>query len=388
MAAVTTARGADVDVAVIGGGVAGSAAACAFASRGLRVAVLERRRLGGDANRGDALHRSVVTSLQRWGALAELQRRGAFWVRRMVFTVPRGRPSVRVTLDRNPLLMLAHAEIELGLAAAALASGAELRTAGVAGLERDGTLWSLRTEGGTLRARLVVGADGGRSLARQAAGIAIARREYGESTVVLHAPRPPWLEPDSGWAMVHPDGGVLILPTTPAGRCRVIALVRGDQLAGWRRAGEQELAGRLAERSPRLRDLEVRRAEGAHVYHLSQQHAERYWAPGLALVGDAAHVVHPGGGQGMALAVHDVAALAEQAAPALLGGDGAALDAALERYQRRRLAPNARAIARADRGARLTRPDPRTFAASRLVLAASSLAPGLLARAYQRFGGE
>ena len=387
MVAVTLPRGAVADVAIVGGGVAGSAAACAFASRGLRVVVLERRRLGGDANRGDALHRSVVGSLGRWGALAELERRGAFWVRRMVFTVPRGRPSVRIALDRNPLLMLAHAEIESALAAAARAHGAELRTTAVSGLERDGTGWCLRTGGGPLRARLVVGADGGRSLAREAAGIGVARREYGESTVVLHARRPPWLEPASGWAMVHPEGGVLILPTTPAGRCRVVALVRDDQLAGWRSASEAELAGRLADRSPALRGLEVRRAEGSHVYRLARQHAERYWAPGLALVGDAAHVVHPGGGQGMALAVHDVAALAEQAAPALAGPDHG-LDAALERYQRRRRAPNDRAIARADRGARLTRPDPLAFAASRMALLAGSLAPGVLARAYQRFGGE
>ncbi len=381
-------RAVDVDVAVIGGGVAGAAAACAFGAAGLRVAVLERRRAGHDANRGDALHRSVVAPLERWGALAELERRGAFWVRQVTFTAPRGRPSVRVRLDRNPLLMLAHADIELGLAAAALRHGADLRATAVAGLERDGPGWALRCGDGLLRARLVVGADGGGSLARRAAGIGVARRDYGESTVVLHAPRPPWLEADAGWAMVHPEGSVLILPTTPAGSCRVVALVRTDQLAAWRGASEDELAARLAGRGAMLRGLEVRRAAGSHVYHLARQHAERYWAPGLALVGDSAHVVHPGGGQGMALAVHDVAALAEQALPALRAGGSAELSAALERYQRRRRGLNARAIARADRSARLTRPGARAYAASRLALAACSLAPGLLARVYQRFGEE
>jgi 2-polyprenyl-6-methoxyphenol hydroxylase-like FAD-dependent oxidoreductase len=182
---------------------------------------------------------------------------------------------------------------------------------------------------------------------------------------------------------------VLLLPTTPAGRCRVVALVDGPELPAWQAAGEEDLAELLATRSPRLRGLEVERAHGSHVYRLAAQHAERYVAPGLALLGDAAHVVHPNGGQGMALAVHDAAALADLVAPALHDGCGdPALAVALAAYERRRRAANARALARADRASLLGRPNRLAYAAALAALGVFSLAPGLLARLYSSFGAD
>lgn len=376
-----------VDVAVVGGGVAGGAAACAFASRGLRVASLERRKLDHDANRGDALHLDAVESIRRWGAIESFERRGAFWVRRMEFSAPSGRPAVTVDIDDAPFLMLAHADIELALAEASAGLGVAQHRAAVRGLRRDDDGWRVEADGVALHARLVVGADGARSTVREAAGIPSDGEDYGQATVVMHAPRPDWLGADHGWALVHRDGGVLILPTTPAGTCRVVAQVTDGLLPRWRGAAEGELASLLADRCPRLRGLDVRRGSGSHVYRLTWQHARRYVAPGLALVGDAAHVTHPNGGQGMTMAIEDARELAALTAPVLgNGADPRGLRRALWEYAARRRPPSAAALARADRMARFQRNSRLAHAASVAMLAGFSTSPRLAARFVKQFG--
>lgn len=366
--------------------MAGAATACSLARAGLRTTLFERRHLERDANRGDALHANAVAHVESWEALPALERRGAFWVTRTELAAARGRPRFEMALNGGALLMLAHAEIELGLAEAAVEQGAELRTEAVSEAHRDGDGWRLVTKGGNeVRTRLLVGADGARSLVREAAGIRAEGHEYGQSTVVMHAPMPGWLAQDSGFATIHRDGGVLVLPTTPKGRCRVVAQVDDDDLPRWRAADPLELRALLAVRHARLGELDVRRHEGSHVYRLGWQHAERYVAPGLALVGDAAHVTHPNGGQGMTLAVFDAAALGRLAAPALRDrGDG--LTAALWEYAARRRMPSWDALARANRVARFQGRSAASYAGAVAMLGLFSLSPKLTSRLMEKFG--
>jgi 2-polyprenyl-6-methoxyphenol hydroxylase-like FAD-dependent oxidoreductase len=377
-----------VDVAIVGGGVAGGAAACAFADQGLRVAVLERRSLDHDANRGDALHLEAVDSIRRWGAFESLERRGAFWVRQMAFCAPRGRPAVSVDIEDAPFLMLAHADIELALAEAAEQHGVAIHRAAVRGMSRDGDGWRVQADGVALHARLVVGADGARSTVREAAGIPCDGDDYGQATVVMHAPRPDWLDADAGWALIHRAGGVLILPTTPDGSCRVVAQVTAEALPRWRGASDNDLPWLLSDRSPMLRGLKVRRGNGSHIYKLTWQHARRYVAPGVALIGDAAHVTHPNGGQGMTMAIRDAAELAPLAGAALGNGAGpSGLRRALWEYAARRRPASAEALARADRMARFQRNSEVSYAASLALLAGFSLTPALAGRFVKEFGG-
>lgn len=378
-----------VDVAIVGGGVAGAAAACAFAGSGLDVVVYERRRLEGDVNRGDALHLEAVELLRRWEALEPLERRGAFWVRRAQLTTPRDRPKLRLRLE-EPYLMLEHAGIETAMLEAAEQRGIELRRHQVQSAQRDNGGWRLATREGELRCRLLVGADGHRSLVRRAAGIEVDGEPYGQATIVLHAPRPRWLPADSSWALMHNEGWLLILPTTPPGICRVIIQVDEHALPRWRDASPHELRRMLERRNPRLGDLEIERRHGSHIYKLAWQHARRYVARGMALVGDAAHVTHTNGGQGMALAIHDAGALARQATPVLkqsANGSGE-LTEALWEYAARRRPANAQAIARADRGARLQHNNRPAYAASWTMVSLLSLTPPLASKVFAKFGGE
>src|SRR5262249_57034195 len=103
------------EVVVVGGGVAGAAAACAFARAGVPLVLFERRDLVRDPNRGDNLHPPTLALLERWGVVALLRERGAFDVRSFVLTDAPRRRQARFELSPRPFLVLNHAEIETAL---------------------------------------------------------------------------------------------------------------------------------------------------------------------------------------------------------------------------------------------------------------------------------
>lgn len=369
-------------VAIVGGGVAGVASACAFASRGLDVLVLERRDMARDPNRGDVLDGVSVEHLERWGAMEEIRRRDPVQMRELHFS-DRGKPLGRVRLP-EPMTMLNHAEIEAALLETATAHGASFERRTVRGVRVADRRPRIETDEGTVEADLVVGADGASSPVREALGIEVERHEYPESLVIVHAPRPSWLEPDAGWVMFHPKGGVLIVPTTPLGRSRIAIFTGHEQTRDWLVANAEEMRERLAERCKALAELEIERGNGSHLYRVARQHARRYSSGPTALVGDAAHVTPPTGGQGMNLAVRDAAALAEATGPLLAGSAGNGdLDDALTEYERRRKRANAAALRNAHR---LHRMRARRSAYPFAVLATRAMTrvPAISARALRR----
>src|SRR5262249_45863460 len=98
----------ECDVGIVGGGVAGAAAACALVGSGVSVTLFERRDLSRDPNRGDNLHPGTLTILQRWGALPALRERGAFDSRYLTFTDATGLLCARFATWRRPVLILNH----------------------------------------------------------------------------------------------------------------------------------------------------------------------------------------------------------------------------------------------------------------------------------------
>jgi 2-polyprenyl-6-methoxyphenol hydroxylase-like FAD-dependent oxidoreductase len=100
-------------------------------------------------------------------------------------------------------------------------------------------------------------------------------------------------------------------------------------------------------------------------------------------VGDAAHVTHPNGGQGMNMAIQDAEALARHLAPALTQ-DAAAQERALAAYEAERRPRNARALARADAGTRFERPTPWAYGLALSGLAFSSAFPFIIRRYAHR----
>ena len=193
----------------------------------------------------------------------------------------------------------------------------------------DGTL--TLANGDTVRAELVAAADGKNSPLREAAGIRAVKWSYpqiGIVATVRHA------KPHRGVAVEHflPAGPFAILPMT-GNRSSIVWTERADLapklLVLDDAAFLRELAARFGDF---LGEISV---EGPRwSYPLSFLHAETYIAPRLALVGEAAHVIHPIAGQGLNMGIRDIAALAE----CLVDGRRLGLDLAdktvLARYER------------------------------------------------------
>lgn len=377
-----------IDVAIVGAGVAGSAAACAFSGSDLTVSCFERRDLARDPNRGDALHPASVVHLERLDALADIYGRGAFWLHEMGFFDGDGDQIASLDLRSHPLLMLAHAEIEASLLATAKKRGVRLHLDAVQSIVPTQGGWELRTGDATHQTRLLVAADGWNSFVRRSMEIPVRRTDYREAIIVLHGRQPEWLGADSGAIILNPAGPALCMPTTPKGRARFTVPVSKQGIREWKAATEAELHSHLSDLSSLFANIEVTKAGGSHVYQLIRQRARTYRMPALALIGDAAHVTHPFGGQGMNLAIQDAVELATLAVDPLRTGDQTALDSALTEFERRRRPINNRAIQRAHFAARFGRPGRLWYSVAKGGLRFVSRSPRTLSRLADLLGGR
>jgi 2-octaprenyl-6-methoxyphenol hydroxylase len=214
----------------------------------------------------------------------------------------------------------------------ATALGIDLRAGAVSGFDNGGGGIHVHfAEGHSISTRLLAGADGARSLIRETAGIATHGWDYDQKAIVTTVGH----ERDhEGRAEEHflPAGPFAILPLTGK-RCSIVwteSAREAERIVG---LPDAEFHGELEKRfGLQLGDIEVigpRRA-----FPLGLFTARSFIAERLALVGDAAHIIHPIAGQGLNMGLRDVAALAEAVTDAArLGLDIGAPDV-LSRYQR------------------------------------------------------
>jgi len=212
------------------------------------------------------------------------------------------------------------------------AAGVELKATAVTGFETaDGGITVTLGDGRSCDASLLVAADGARSRLRERAGIVTHGWDYNQSGIVVTVGH----ERDHrGRAEEHflPPGPFAMLPLT--GR-------RSSLVWTERRAEAQRLVALSAdefhaelEKRAGLHLGELKVLDQPRAFPLSYFVARSFIAPRLALVGDAAHVIHPIAGQGLNMGLKDVAALAEVVVDAArMGIDPGQIDV-LERYQR------------------------------------------------------
>lgn len=192
-------------------------------------------------------------------------------------------------------------------------------------------------DGRTLNAGLVVGADGARSQVRELAGIESRGQPYDQHAVVATV-RAELGNRSTAWQRFMRDGPLALLPleqdlfsivwsTSPNEAERLCALPEDEFNTLLTGASESRL-GRLT--------LQGARA----AFPLRLQHAEQYVLPGLALVGDAAHVIHPLAGQGVNLGFLDAGALVDALIAGRERGRMPGALATLRRYERTRKGHN------------------------------------------------
>lgn len=194
-------------------------------------------------------------------------------------------------------------------------------------------------DGTDLRARLLVGADGADSWVRSQLRLSTTGREYGQLAVVAHvsSERP---HERTAWQCFNPGGPVALLPLADGrssvvwscfeAEAREIVALADDEFGARLTAATGHVLGNLRATTPRL------------ALPLAARHTHRYTGARFALIGDAAHQIHPLAGQGINLGLQDAAALAGTLATHVLGtrlaDPGDAL--VLRRYERWRKGAN------------------------------------------------
>ena len=218
------------------------------------------------------------------------------------------------------------------LAEKAKSLGVELRATPVAGFAANANSTDVQfADGETITARLLVGADGARSLIREQAGIATHGWNYDQSAIVTTVAHE---RGHNGRAEEHflPAGPFAILPLTGR-RCSIVWTETSGEAERIVALADDEFHAELEKRfGLQLGDIEIvgpRRA-----FPLGLFTARTFIGERLALVGDAAHIIHPIAGQGLNMGLRDVAALAETIADAARLGLDPGGPEVLERYQR------------------------------------------------------
>ncbi len=185
----------------------------------------------------------------------------------------------------------------------------QVAPAGVAAIERDAAGARARLEDGrTITADLAIAADGKFSKQREAAGIRRTHWQYDQVSIVCTVRH----ERDHRGTAVElflPGGPFAMLPMT-GNRSNVVWSEAADRAPDYLALDEADF---LAELKRRFGDWlgEIELAGPRFSYPLSLGHAETYIGERLALVGDAAHSIHPIAGQGLNMGLRDVAAMAE-----------------------------------------------------------------------------
>jgi len=337
------------DVAIVGGGPVGAALACALGREGLRVALVEASAATPPPAPGEpfdlrvsAINRASETLLRALGAwrLLTRERLGAY---REMHVWDAGGGSIHFDAAEVGAAELGFI-VENRVVQQALERCIEgldrvrwHRPARLADLRVGDDEVVLELDHERLRARLVVGADGTDSAVREIAAIPVSAARYGQRALVANVSteRP---HAETAWQRFTADGPVAFLPLAD-GQSAVVWSTREDHAQALLAMPPAAFAAALGDAFEQRLGA-ITRVGARAAFSLRRLRAEAYVAERVALVGDAAHTIHPLAGQGVNLGFLDAAALAQVLRAARARGRDLGRRHTLRRYERWRKGHN------------------------------------------------
>ncbi|BAO65260.1 2-octaprenyl-3-methyl-6-methoxy-1,4-benzoquinol hydroxylase [Pseudomonas protegens Cab57] len=361
------------DVLIVGAGMVGSALALALQSSGLEVLLLD----GGSLSvkpfddqapfepRVSALSAASQRILERLGAWDGIARRRSSPYCDMQVWDGSGTGQIHFSASSVHAEVLGHIvenrvvqdallerlhECDIGL----------LANARLEQMRRSGDDWLLTlADGRQLRAPLVIAADGANSAVRRLTGCTTREWDYLHHAIVtsVRSSQPHQL---TAWQRFTDTGPLAFLPLVRDGQhdwCSIVWSTTPSEAESLMALDDESFCAEL-ERAFEGRLGSVISADPRLCVPLRQRHAKRYVAEGLALIGDAAHTIHPLAGQGVNLGFLDAAVLAEVLLQAASRGERLAEVKVLSRFERRRMPHNLALMAAMEGFERLFQADP------------------------------
>ncbi len=342
----------EYDVAIVGGGMVGATLACALADSGLTILMLDAHAPTPYSEdqphdlRVSAISPASQTLLQNIGAWTGVVQRRLCPYRRMRVWETRGRGDTlfdAADIDRPELGYIVENRIlQLALwQRIEQCDNIDIHCPGVIkqlDYRMDGSVSQLIcTDGFSARCRLLVAADGGQSWVRQQVGIGIHRWSYPQQALVAYV-RTGYPQQDITWQRFVASGPQAFLPLSSNSSGSYGSVVWYNTPAEVKRLAalaDQPFLEQLSQTFPtELGQIEA--VLGRASFPLQSQYALQYVKPGVALIGDAAHMIHPLAGQGVNIGLLDAAELAGQIIDALDAGQDWSALAVLTGYQQAR----------------------------------------------------
>ena len=311
-----------VDVAIIGGGMVGLTLAAALAETELRVAVIEGQLPDPELAllpdvRVSALSRASERILRRVGAWQGIESRRFSPYNRMEVWEQDSFAKIQFDAEKLSQPDLGHIVENRVIQLALLDRIKQLNNVTLMAPERcqniafgESEAWLTMESGKSLTAKLVVGADGANSWVRRQLDIPLTHWDYGHSAIVANIR---CAEPHDKTArqIFRPQGPLAFLPLAESDLCSIVWSVAPDEAEQLCGLSDSEFNKSLTAAFDNR--LGLCKVEGQRqAFPLKMRYARDFVRERVALVGDAAHTIHPLAGQGVNLGLLDAASLAQE----------------------------------------------------------------------------